>query len=141
DAYQVSTGFPDQRLSVNSARVVNRGWTKEDSVSIMQPAWFMVRGPLTPNGMHIDTPSDVLDLTESGMLGATADPGAWPVANTDEELTTGTLSWYDDDDNLLLFGECRHYPYGATSPNVLVDSDDAELNFVDVVDLPLDGNW
>src|SRR5690606_25445547 len=39
DAYSVTTGFPDQRTSVNAATVINNGWTKEEGISLLQPAW------------------------------------------------------------------------------------------------------
>lgn len=144
DAYQVSTGFPDSRASVNGAIVTNRGWTLEESVSVMQPAWFMTRQAGTPADRYLTPPSNVLDLTTSTLLGATAAPGVWPLALEDTVLDTdAVLTWTDPDtSNLLLTGHIRYYLY----PSGAVDNTDdttseAEFDFEDVTDLTLDGAW
>lgn len=144
DAYQVSTGFPDQRSSVNGAIVTNRGWAKEEGVSVMQPSWFSVRQAGTPADRYLTPPSNALDLTTSTLLGATARPGIWPVLDEDTVLDTdAVLTWTDPDTtDLLLAGQVRYYLYPSGEVDNTNDtSTESELAFENVTDLVLDGAW
>lgn len=140
DAYSVSTGFPDQRTSVNAATANNTGDTLEEGVSVMQAAWFQV-GPdgLSSLDSHWFTaPADHLDLSTQGPRSRW--PAIWPLVDADETILDGVLSWVDESSNMLLAGEINYW----TAGNIVNETNStphSDFEFEDVTSLPLDGSW
>lgn len=141
DAYSITQGPGDPRNTVNGCTVTNKPWAVEEGVSVMQPAWFQIR---TAAGRTLTAPGNVLDLTNNTLLGATGRPGLWPLANPDDTLAFGVLSWTDPDtSDLLITGHVRYWDLGVAGidkTNNTID-DPGDLAFDNVQDLPLDGDW